>query len=52
MDATLFLRDNGWVVNEPTPLALHDAMIAVATHDLDKAELAELLESMSTFIGP
>jgi death-on-curing protein len=47
--AVIFLELNGYLVVEP-PLALYNAMIAIAERRLDKAGLAALLKGMARAI--
>ncbi len=44
--AIMFLAHNGWHVPPSAADALYDAMIAIATHDLDKPGLAALLRKL------
>jgi death-on-curing protein len=44
--ALVFLDINGWLVTDPE-LHLYDAMIAISSRSLDKAGLAELLQSLA-----
>ena len=44
--ALVFLYLNGWKVSDPE-IALYDAMIAFATHSLDKEGFGRLLQSLA-----
>jgi len=44
--ALVFLDINGWLVADPE-MRLYDAMIAISTHALDKAGLADLLRELA-----
>jgi prophage maintenance system killer protein len=44
--ALVFLDINGWIVSDPDEL-LYEAMIAIATHRLDKSGLADLLRKLA-----
>jgi death-on-curing protein len=48
--ALVFLYVNGWLVADPQ-MALYDAMLAFASHTLDKVGFARLLESLAVPLG-